>query len=218
MFEAIDIYCERTGPEFWSEPVNALTNALFLVAAWFSWRRARQLEATSPPVVLLVGLLYAIGIGSFLFHTFANGWSQLADVLPILLFQIAFLCTYMRVVMHIKWWVIGLFTIAFLSAIMVARQYPELFNQSLPYAPALVVTAILALYHKLTQRAESNILLAASGTFILALTFRTIDMQLCPCLPLGTHFLWHTFNAITLYLVMRGLLANMSDMPRIPSN
>ena len=27
-----DLYCERTGVEFWSEPVNALTNLAFVVA------------------------------------------------------------------------------------------------------------------------------------------------------------------------------------------
>ncbi len=31
---AVNSYCERTDPGFWSEPVNALTNAAFLVAAF----------------------------------------------------------------------------------------------------------------------------------------------------------------------------------------
>ena len=35
----VDGYCERTGPGYWSEPLNALSNAAFLVAAWASWRR-----------------------------------------------------------------------------------------------------------------------------------------------------------------------------------
>jgi len=210
MLEAIDIYCERTGPEFWSEPVNALTNALFLVAAWLSWRRAMKLNVASPKVALLVGLLYAIGIGSFLFHTFATGWAQLMDVLPILLFQVSFLWIYMRDVMNLKWWFLSLFTIAFLAAIMTARQYPGYLNGSLPYAPALLVTVLVAVYHKVTRRAEPNVLLAAAGTLFLALVFRTIDMVICPCIPLGSHFLWHSCNAVMFYLVMRGLLANSS--------
>ena len=31
----IDIYCERLGPGFWAEPVNALSNGAFLVAGAF---------------------------------------------------------------------------------------------------------------------------------------------------------------------------------------
>ncbi|SDT92452.1 hypothetical protein SAMN05428979_0445 [Stappia sp. ES.058] len=29
---SVDAYCERVGTAFWAEPVNALTNAAFLVA------------------------------------------------------------------------------------------------------------------------------------------------------------------------------------------
>jgi len=29
----IDNYCERIDPSFWSEPVNAMTNLAFIVAA-----------------------------------------------------------------------------------------------------------------------------------------------------------------------------------------
>ena len=34
----IDLYCERTAPGLWEEPINALTNLSFFVAAWFAWR------------------------------------------------------------------------------------------------------------------------------------------------------------------------------------
>lgn len=38
LFTPVDIYCERLGPSFWAEPFNAVTNASFLIAAWFAWR------------------------------------------------------------------------------------------------------------------------------------------------------------------------------------
>ncbi|MFT7390517.1 MAG: hypothetical protein ACI9ZH_000740, partial [Paracoccaceae bacterium] len=31
--QAIDAYCERLGPQFWAEPVNAATNLAFLIGA-----------------------------------------------------------------------------------------------------------------------------------------------------------------------------------------
>lgn len=39
--QAIDIYCERTDADFWSEPINALSNAAFMVVGLFALRRAR---------------------------------------------------------------------------------------------------------------------------------------------------------------------------------
>lgn len=32
-FRAVNHYCERTDASYWSEPVNALSNASFLIAA-----------------------------------------------------------------------------------------------------------------------------------------------------------------------------------------
>jgi hypothetical protein len=34
----LDLYCERTDLSFWAEPVNALSNAAFLIAAAFAYR------------------------------------------------------------------------------------------------------------------------------------------------------------------------------------
>ena len=68
----IDLYCERTDPGLWAEPVNAATNAAFLVSAWLIWRLARQRGQLDGSVRVLVGLAVAIAIGSGLFHIFRN--------------------------------------------------------------------------------------------------------------------------------------------------
>lgn len=79
---AVNSYCERLDASFWSEPVNALSNVGFLLVAALVWRR---LEVRSDPGARLLTLvLVAIGVGSFLFHTHAEVWAMLADVLPIL--------------------------------------------------------------------------------------------------------------------------------------
>ena len=83
-FEPVMAYCERTGPAFWAEPVNALTNAAFLIAAALLCRRADV--RGDPPALALAILTGIVGIGSFLFHTLAVHWSMLADVIPIALF------------------------------------------------------------------------------------------------------------------------------------
>ena len=65
--EPIYAYCERLGPGLWAEPVNALTNAAFLMAAAVTWRRWPD----EPLCRALSAILGVIGLGSFLFHTFA---------------------------------------------------------------------------------------------------------------------------------------------------
>jgi peptidoglycan/LPS O-acetylase OafA/YrhL len=86
---AIDAYCERTDPSYWSEPINAVTNAAFLVAAFVMWRRTRGLQM--PLATTLVIILAAIGVGSYLFHTHGQVWAALADTAPILLFILVYI-------------------------------------------------------------------------------------------------------------------------------
>ena len=37
----LDKYCERTAAELFNEPLNAITNLAFLLAAYLAWRRFR---------------------------------------------------------------------------------------------------------------------------------------------------------------------------------
>ena len=78
----IDIYCERLGPGLLAEPLNLFSNLSFLIAAILATRIYLRERATRGRLLIVVGL-YAIAIGSALFHSFATGWAQLADVIPI---------------------------------------------------------------------------------------------------------------------------------------
>ena len=86
----IDGYCERAGPEFWAEPLNAASNAAFLVAAIVSLAFALRAGRFDGPVVWLVALTATIGTGSFLFHTYATVWAAIADTGPISLFILSY--------------------------------------------------------------------------------------------------------------------------------
>ena len=212
MFAAIDLYCERLGPGFWAEPVNALTNLFFILAAFLVWRRAGRLHVVSPGVRLLVGLLYAIGVGSFLFHTFATLWAESADVLPILLFLITYVWLYCRQVAGMGRVATAGILLAVLVSGILAGWFPHALNGSLMYTPALLALVGTGIYHAVTRRRERYVLLAAAALFVVSLTFRVVDNLLCPCFPLGTHFLWHICNAAVLYLALRGWLAKRAGI------
>lgn len=214
MNRAIDLYCERTGPELCSEPVNAATNLLFLLAAWMAWRYAKRLDVLTPPVWALIALLAAIGIGSGLFHTFATGWAVVLDVVPILLFELAYLWQYYRRVAAFSRMLSAVVLAAFILATGAAAPFGALLNGSLSYAPSLLFLLGTGLYHRLARRQGRNALLIAAGLFAWSLFFRTVDSAVCNVFALGTHFLWHVLNATVLYLLMRALLPNLSQPAR----
>ncbi len=46
-FEPVMAYCERTGPDFWAEPLNAASNVAFLAAGRVRAPRPRGRSAGS---------------------------------------------------------------------------------------------------------------------------------------------------------------------------
>lgn len=207
----LDLYCERLGPGLWAEPVNAVTNAAFFVAAWFLWRDAGRQGATAPESALLIALIVAIGVGSTVFHVLATAWAYWLDLVPILVFQITFLWSYARRVIGWPAAAAAAFAAAFLVVTLYSRQFPEVLNGSLTYAPAIVVLLALGAYHRMSGRPGPWLLAAAAGVFTVSLCLRTVDAAVCPALPVGTHFLWHLLNALVLYLCARAVCARFDD-------
>jgi len=197
-FRAVNGYCERTDASYWSEPLNAVSNAAFLIAAALCWR----ITARDPGARLLVVILAAIGVGSYLFHTHAQAWAMLADVLPIQAFILVYI--YLATVRFFAAppWAGLAAAVAFVPlSSLVAAGIRALFgplNGSVGYMP--VVLLILAYALALARRAPATARGMAIGAAILALslTFRTIDEAVCARVPLGTHFLWHLLNGVML--------------------
>jgi uncharacterized membrane protein (GlpM family) len=196
-FEAVDGYCERLGPGYWAEPVNAVTNGAFIVAAAVMWGRLRG----QPMAQAMVAVLAAIGVGSWLFHTHANRLTGLMDVLPILTFILLYVFAASRDFLGLKPWQAGLCTAAFIpyaaATVPLWAMVPGL-GSSAGYAPVPVL--ILAYAALLRQRAPATARGLAIGAAILivSLTFRTLDAPLCGLVPVGTHFMWHILNGLML--------------------
>ncbi|WP_101341061.1 ceramidase domain-containing protein [Cereibacter azotoformans] len=194
-FAPIDSYCERLGPAYWAEPVNALTNLAFVVAAAVVWPRVRGIGRA------LAAVLALIGLGSWLFHTHANRLTGLMDVLPILAFILLYIFAASRDMLGMRGWQAGLATAAFLPyaalTVPLFQRVPGL-GSSAAYAPVPVLILLYALLLVRRAPATARGLAAGAGLLVLSLTFRTLDGPLCAALPLGTHFLWHLLNALML--------------------
>jgi hypothetical protein len=195
--DAVDGYCERLGPGYWAEPVNALTNAAFVIAALIMWRRA----AGQPMAQAMAVALAAIGVGSWLFHTHANRLTGLADVAAIAVFILLYLFAASRDFLGLKPWQAGLATLAFLpyaaATVPLWAMLPGL-GSSAGYAPVPVLILFYAWLLRRRAPATARGLVAGAAILIVSLTFRTLDEPLCGAFPLGTHFLWHVLNAVML--------------------
>ena len=201
--EPIDLYCERTGPAFWAEPVNALTNIAFLIAAYAAWRLWRRAGTDDPFVPALIVLAAVVGLGSFAFHTLGTRGAALLDVIPIALFVHAYLLFALIRFVGLRLLTALLIVIAFFVAARVASGLlpAGVLNQSGDYLPVLV--ALIVVGAVLRGRPAGRAILLAAGVFAVSLTFRTIDIAVCDAFPLGTHFVWHMLNAVVIYILLR---------------
>lgn len=195
----VDAYCERTGPEYWSEPINALTNLAFLVAAMVVWMRLR-----GPGMAMgraLAAVLFVIGIGSWLFHTHANRLTGLMDVLPILGFILLYVFAATRDYFGARPWLAALVTAGFVpyaaATVPIFSMVPGL-GSSASYAPVPLLILIYAVLLRRRLPDTARGLAIGAGILIVSLSFRTLDQPLCEVAPLGTHFMWHILNAIML--------------------
>lgn len=217
--DAIDLYCERTSATFWAEPINALSNLSFVAAALAILLLCRR-HAIRPgwQGLFLIANLAMIGVGSFLFHTFANRLTLVLDLLPIFIYQLAFLAFYLSsVAAYSRRTVIGLLAVFLVVNLQLAALPREWLNGSLIYGGALLFMAGLAILHRLQAAREPSILVIATAIFLISLTCRSLDTWLCDRLPLGTHYLWHLLNGIVLYLTTRAFLLNQPPPVRKPA-
>jgi hypothetical protein len=217
-FEYVDLYCERTGPGVWNEPFNATSNLVFFLVAWLVWRRARQSGPVSPSLLIPILLTVAIGVGSFLFHTLATRWAMALDVLPILLFKLAFLWTYGREVLHWNLRTVAGIGIGLLAVSLIGLQYKHLLNGSLLYLPGCLLLVGLGAVHLQRNFAEPWSLLVGSGWLLAGIVFRTIDRSFCTIsMGQGTHWLWHLSSGCVIYYALTCLIANLPRSEQKPA-
>src|SRR5918999_887522 len=139
----MDAYCERVGPGLFAEPLNAISNVSFLLAAWAAWVLASRVGVLSSGVRVLVALAASVGVGSILWHTFATSWALILDTVPILLFIVWYIWLYLRDVLGARPPFAVASVVVFLVATFIALQYSHVLHGAPVYMPGLLVVLVL---------------------------------------------------------------------------
>ena len=194
---AVDGYCERLGAQYWAEPINAVTNLAFVGVAILMWRRCAGVVWGR----VLSAVLAMIGIGSWAFHTHAQVWAGVADVVPIAVF--VFIYIYLSYRFYWRFgrgaailWTAGF--VPFAAALVPVFQMVPGIGSTAGYMPVPLMIAIHAvgLRHRMPEVARG--LAIGAGILMISLLARTLDGPMCDSWPSGTHFMWHLLNAVML--------------------
>lgn len=194
-----------------AEPWNTVTASFFVVIALaFAWRlrgRFRQypfLTACLP--ILLTG-----AVGGVLFHgTRASKLFFLLDVVPISLLGLAgSLYIAYRLWNRGAWlyFLPGVIAFYFVVNVLFFRllaPMPGNWSVNISYASlATVVLSPIAVILVRTRGRHGGWVAAGVVSFVIAWFFRLVDLRSGGTLPMGSHWLWHTFGAISTAMMIQ---------------
>ncbi|MBX9582852.1 MAG: hypothetical protein K2X87_21300, partial [Gemmataceae bacterium] len=199
-----------------AEPWNTATAALFvgIVAVWV-WRlRGRYRDY--PFLCVCMPILLAGGVGGTLYHaTRVSRFYFLLDVIPISLLGLAgaiYLLVKLgqragmgRVALY-GFGALGFYAAVNTMLFTTFRPYlagvPNL-AVNLSYAAiAVLILTPMAVVLVRTRFRHGGWVAAGLVGFVIAWFFRLVDRQMGEYLPMGSHWLWHTFGAITTALII----------------
>lgn len=197
-------YCERVGYGPFDEPLNAISNLAFVIAAVLAAKHIRAFPDTPCGAKWLPWILGAVAVGSTLYHTLRSPVTFVVDLLPLITFVLAGIFLVLRRFMaKLSEAVVVATAFIGLQIVVLIIAPNDFLNDSTPHV--LTFVFILLLMVPIARRYYSLLwqVVPIVAFYALGIVFRTIDMVLCQWLPFGTHFLWHIAGAATGYYVVR---------------
>ena len=201
------VYLETVMGRFPVEPWNTASNLMFLaIILYWVWRVKDSIRAhrfiTGAMPLLIIGW-----VGGTVYHATRshNVWLFM-DFVPIALLVMAVSVFFWRR-QGVRWWWVPLLVFGPFVVVMTGLSFLDLPNAMRPIAgyPVLAISILLPVVRYLMQRGWVDWQLVAGtlAAFIIAVLFRTIDGRaLVETLPMGTHWLWHSFGAAAVQLLV----------------
>jgi len=214
--QEVDAYCERLGPGLWAEPLNALTNAAFVIAAFVMWRRVRGQGL--PLVGALIAILTVIGLSSGLWHTAARAYSGALDSVSILVFILVYLFAANRYFFGLSKGIALIATagfVPFVAATGWAFAQLPFFGISASYWPVPLLIIAAALVLRCSSPVTARGMALGAALLVVSISVRSLDASLCATLPIGTHFVWHCLNALMLGWMIEVLRRHLLARPMV---
>jgi hypothetical protein len=196
------LYTESQYGQFVVEPYNAVTASLFLFLAIFWARRIHSGLLRNNKVIATIVLLAIGGIGGTLYHAFRmSRFFHLMDVLPIAIIGLGWSVEFLRRCFSLNYGtalVIDL--ILAVSGYFLLQQLPVQFAVTGTYIwLALLILVPLGWLLARERVGDSRFLKRCLLLFIVGLFFRVVDPWTGSYLPMGTHWLWHSFCFIAVH-------------------
>ncbi len=213
--------CERGSDlGMWVEPLNTITSAGFLIAAFLIFRmykaHADYKDKRMWDVYFLNICMVFIGLSSIGFHMTPSYYTEIADTAFIVVFILVYFTSAMFRIVNLKKFAVVICFMAFVfTSKALVQLFPNALNDSVGYLSSMGAIIFIAVYLNVKRRAAATSFMLASILGMVSLFFRVVDREVCDQLHIGTHFVWHTCNSILLFMLMKQLLRSINRRSRM---
>lgn len=204
------IYQETIEGRFPVEPFNTFSNLIFIVTLIYFGRKIFKNPIQHPFFLFAIPVIFISWIGGTMFHgTRSHEFWLVLDWLPIMIVCLGGIVYFLGKIEKV-WWKRVLLFLGILGLSIVPRllPIPNTYRISFGYfITALTVVGPFVWYAFKTHWKNAKLILFGFLIFALAVTFRTLDNlvvkgSLDPVLPMGTHWLWHTFGGVAVFFLL----------------
>lgn len=187
-----------------AEPWNAVTASFFIIIVLYWAWRLRGRFRHYPFLCCCLPILFAGGVGGTLYHALRTSRAYfLLDVIPISALGLAGAIYIAIRLSRTRWWAY------MIGAACLYLGFNGLMFQFIPrnniqwavnlsYASlAVLILSPIAVLLIRTRFRYVRWVVAGLISFVIAWFFRLLDWEIGIYLPMGSHWLWHTFGALS---------------------
>lgn len=192
-------YCEGGVFLFLDQPINVASDLAFLVVWWLLFVRYSKRKMEWQFTVMLF-LVFTTFVASLLWHAHPTAVTSIADRVTPMLF-IGFSLYYglkQLTKATIISMVVGLMYALSLTVLIFLLPSTPI-NGTIRHSITIGALVLFVGWFQLKKPKFLPELLRVVVLYSVAILFRVLDGIACTIVPVGTHFLWHIFMALTMY-------------------
>ncbi|MGB0167380.1 MAG: hypothetical protein ACPF8V_11065 [Luteibaculum sp.] len=190
------IYTETNLNHLIVEPFNTVSAFLFLILAGYWYLRLRGQFGKYKFLTAATALLTIGAVGGTVYHAFrVDAFFMYMDWVPIILLCWGAAVFFVFRLSKSYWSAGGIMLLSVLAQFLVFRIAPPSVSTNWSYAILGFMVVVPTVYNMVkTKFHQWWWVVYAFSAFVLALGFRILDPW--EIIPIGTHFLWHTFGVL----------------------
>ena len=194
-------YCEDFPDLLISQPVNTLSNIIFWIVAIWIYNNKNKAIINVKAVYILTAAAFFVGLDSAIWHLTSLGWALYLDITSISIYSaISMFLVFRHVIKFSTAKSIQKLVIVLIACALCKDLYPDIFTLNTgAFVPIALALFILGAYSGVKEFYLAGLSIAA------AIFFRIYDLESCSYIPIGTHFLWHLFSGLGLWLFTKTL-------------